>query len=41
MYRESFLLLDPAVGSAIAVILTIIVVACSWIYLRRQIGHEL
>jgi multiple sugar transport system permease protein len=40
MYRESFLLLDPAVGSAIAVILTIIVVACSWIYLRRQIGHE-
>ena len=41
MYRQSFLLLDPAVGSAIAVILTIIVVACSWIYLRRQIGHEL
>ena len=41
MYRQSFLHLDPAVGSAIAVILTIIVVACSWIYLRRQIGQEL
>ncbi|GAA4343417.1 carbohydrate ABC transporter permease [Microbacterium rhizosphaerae] len=40
MYRESFLLLDPAVGSAIAVVLTIIVVVCSWIYLRRQIGNE-
>lgn len=40
MYRESFLLLDPAVGSAIAVVLTVIVVACSWIYLRRQIGNE-
>lgn len=40
MYRQSFLLLDPAVGSAIAVILTIVVVLCSWIYLRRQIGHE-
>ncbi|MFE6736542.1 carbohydrate ABC transporter permease [Microbacterium sp. NPDC057650] len=40
MYRQSFLLLDPAVGSAIAVILTIIVVACSWLYLRRQLGQE-
>jgi multiple sugar transport system permease protein len=40
MYRQSFLLLDPGVGSAIAVILTIVVIACSWIYLRRQIGHE-
>lgn len=40
MYRQSFLLLDPAVGSALAVVLTIIVVACSWVYLRRQIGHE-
>jgi len=40
MYRQSFLLLDPAVGSAIAVVLTILVVACSWLYLRRQIGHE-
>ena len=40
MYRQSFLMLDPAVGSAIAVVLTIIVVACSWLYLRRQIGQE-
>lgn len=40
MYRESFLLLDPAVGSAIAVVLTIIVVGCSWLYLRRQTGAE-
>lgn len=40
MYRQSFLMLDPAVGSAIAVVLTIIVVLCSWLYLRRQIGQE-
>lgn len=40
MYRQSFLMLDPAVGSAIAVVLTVIVGACSWLYLRRQIGHE-
>ncbi|HEU5223825.1 MAG TPA: sugar ABC transporter permease [Candidatus Lumbricidophila sp.] len=40
MYRQTFLLLDPGVGSAIAVVLTIIVVTCSWIYLRRQIGNE-
>ena len=40
MYRESFLSQDPAVGSAIAVVLTVIVVACSWIYLRKQIGSE-
>lgn len=40
MYRQAFLMLDPGVGSAIAVILTIIVVVCSWLYLRRQIGQE-
>ncbi|UNK70499.1 sugar ABC transporter permease [Microbacterium sp. H1-D42] len=40
MYRQSFLMLDPAVGSAIAVVLTLIVVVCSWLYLRRQIGQE-
>ena len=40
MYRETFLLFDPAVGSAIAIFLTVIVLAASWIYLRRQIGNE-
>jgi ABC-type sugar transport system permease subunit len=40
MYRQAFLLFDPAVGSAIAIFLTIIVLAASWLYLRRQIGHE-
>lgn len=37
MYRQSFLLLDPGVGSALAVVLAIVVVAASWLYLRRQI----
>jgi len=40
MYRQTFLLFDPAVGSAIAIFLTVIVLAASWIYLRRQIGNE-
>jgi ABC-type sugar transport system permease subunit len=40
MYRQTFLLYDPAVGSAIAIFLTVIVLAASWIYLRRQIGNE-
>lgn len=40
MYRESFLMLNPGVGSAIAVLLTMIVFACSWLYLRRQTQLE-
>ncbi|HVK21885.1 MAG TPA: sugar ABC transporter permease [Actinokineospora sp.] len=36
MYRESFLLQRPGVGSAIAVVLTLIVLASSWLYLRGQ-----
>lgn len=40
MYRQTFLLFDPAVGSAIAIFLTAIVLGASWLYLRRQIGHE-
>lgn len=40
MYRQSFLNFDQAVGSAIAVVLSVIVVLCSWFYLRRQIGKE-
>ncbi|WP_436499789.1 carbohydrate ABC transporter permease [Actinokineospora sp. HUAS TT18] len=36
MYRESFLLQRPGVGSAIAVVLTLIVLASSWVYLRGQ-----
>lgn len=38
MYRDTFLLQQPALGAALAVILTIIVVASSWIYLRNQKG---
>jgi ABC-type sugar transport system permease subunit len=40
MYRETFLLFDPAVGSALAIFLTVIVLVASWLYLRRQIGNE-
>lgn len=36
MYRETFLLLHPGQGAALAVVLTVIVVASSWIYLRKQ-----
>jgi multiple sugar transport system permease protein len=40
MYRQTFLLFDPGVGSAIAIFLTAIVLGASWLYLRRQIGNE-
>lgn len=40
MYRQTFLLFDPAVGSALAIFLTLIVLVASWLYLRRQIGNE-
>lgn len=38
MYRETFLLMHPGSGAAIAIVLTIIVVASSWLYLRNQHG---
>ncbi|GLY99552.1 sugar ABC transporter permease [Actinoplanes sp. NBRC 103695] len=37
MYRETFLLQDAGQGSAIAVVLTIVVVGASWIYLRSNL----
>ena len=37
MYRETFLLQDAGQGSAIAVVLTIIVVGASWIYVRSNL----
>jgi ABC-type sugar transport system permease subunit len=37
MYNETFLELRPGVGAAIAVVLTVIVLAASWLYLRRQL----
>ncbi|WP_205791413.1 carbohydrate ABC transporter permease [Microbacterium sulfonylureivorans] len=40
MYQQTFTSLDPAVGSAIAIVLTVIVVGCSWSYLRTQLGKE-
>ncbi|UED86911.1 carbohydrate ABC transporter permease [Streptomyces profundus] len=36
MYRETFRLFHVGYGSAIAVVLTVIVVASAWLYLRRQ-----
>lgn len=36
MYRETFLLQRPGVGSAVAVVLALIVLGTSWIYLRGQ-----
>ncbi len=36
MYRETFLLFEYGYGSAVAVVLSVIVLAISWIYLRRQ-----
>lgn len=36
MYRETFRLLHPGQGAALAVVLTVIVVASSWLYLRKQ-----
>jgi multiple sugar transport system permease protein len=37
MYNETFLELRPGAGAAIAVVLTVIVLAASWLYLRRQL----
>lgn len=37
MYWETFVLQRPGSGAAVAVVLTIVVVAASWIYLRRQL----
>ncbi|MGC5562198.1 carbohydrate ABC transporter permease [Streptomyces sp. FR-108] len=37
MYNETFLELRPGAGAAIAVVLTAIVLAASWLYLRRQL----
>lgn len=37
MYRETFTLARYGAGAAVAVVLTLIVVAASWIYLRRQL----
>ncbi|WP_282794453.1 sugar ABC transporter permease [Streptomyces sp. CC224B] len=36
MYRETFRLFHVGYGSAIALVLTVVVVASSWLYLRRQ-----
>ncbi|BBH17546.1 permease [Nocardioides baekrokdamisoli] len=42
MYSETFLAERPGVGAAIAILLTAIVLASSWAYLRKQTGdaHE-
>jgi ABC-type sugar transport system permease subunit len=40
MYRESFLLQRVGTGSAIAVVLSLVVVAASWVYLRGQFRSE-
>lgn len=42
MYSETFLAERPGVGAAIAILLTLIVLASSWVYLRNQTGgaHE-
>jgi ABC-type sugar transport system permease subunit len=37
MYRETFTLARYGAGAAVAVVLTAVVVAASWIYLRRQL----
>lgn len=37
MYRETFLLNSPGEGAAVAVFLTLIVLAASWLYLRNQL----
>ncbi|MEV7990397.1 sugar ABC transporter permease [Streptomyces sp. NPDC086077] len=37
MYNETFLEMRPGAGAAIAVVLTVIVLAASWLYLRRQL----
>ncbi|WP_369211268.1 carbohydrate ABC transporter permease [Streptomyces flavofungini] len=40
MYQETFLLQHPGAGAAIAVALTLIVLAASWLYLRRQLDAK-
>ncbi|CAL9670655.1 carbohydrate ABC transporter permease [Streptomyces sp. enrichment culture] len=40
MYQETFLLQRPGAGSAIAVVLTVIVLGASWLYLRRQFDEK-
>jgi ABC-type sugar transport system permease subunit len=37
MYRETFTLARYGAGAAVAVVLTVVVVAVSWVYLRRQL----
>lgn len=37
MFRETFLLNSPGAGAAVAVFLTLIVLAASWLYLRNQL----
>lgn len=36
MYRETFTLDRYGYGAAVSVVLTAVVVAASWLYLRRQ-----
>lgn len=40
MYQETFLSLRPGAGAAIAVMLTVIVLAASWLYLHRQLSRK-
>lgn len=40
MYRRTFVLGDYGVGSAVAVVLTVIVVVTSWVYLRAQMPRR-
>jgi multiple sugar transport system permease protein len=40
MYRETFTLARYGAGAAVAVVLTVVVVAVSWIYLRRQLRTD-
>ncbi|MDG4861708.1 sugar ABC transporter permease [Streptomyces sp. T-3] len=40
MYREAFRLFHVGYGSAIALVLSVIVVASSWVYLRRQMPEQ-
>lgn len=40
MYRETFTLNRYGYGAAVSVVLTIVVVAASWIYLRRQVSQK-
>jgi ABC-type sugar transport system permease subunit len=40
MYRETFTLARYGAGAAVAVFLTVVVIAASWVYLRRQLRGE-